>query len=78
MQSRRGAAAFVAGGFATAQIEASSAFAQSSDFFSGFFVSTGLLLGVTKKSQLNFELSYHAVDEQVTIPAFQVGYRFQF
>jgi len=78
MEKRRGAAAFVTGGFAAALIDASSEFAQSSDLFNGYFVSAGLLLGFGKKSQLNFEVSFHAVDEEVTIPALQIGYRFQF
>jgi len=78
MASYNGAAAFVAAGFASAKIDANSSFAQSSDWYHGYFATAGLLLGIGKTSQLSLRYSYNAVDQAVRIPAVQIGYRFQF
>lgn len=78
MEARFGSSAFVAGGFASARIEADSTFAQSSDWYHGYFATAGLLLGIGPRSQLSLAYSYHAVDTAVTIPAIRFGYRFQF
>lgn len=78
MAERRGAAAFVAAGFASAKIDANSAFDNSSDWYHGYFATAGLMVGLTRQSQLSFTYSYHAVDPAVSIPALQLGYRFQF
>jgi len=78
MAQNNGAAAFVAAGFASAKIDASSSFSFSQDWYHGYFATAGLLLGIGKRSQLSLRYSYHAVDPAVSIPAMQLGYRFQF
>lgn len=78
MTSPFGAAAYVAAGVASASIDANSSFADVSDWYHGYYASAGLLVGIGKKSQLSLRYSYHAVDTAVSIPAIQLGYRFQF
>lgn len=73
-----GTAAFFAVGLASAKIEAASNFANTSDWYHGYFASAGLSIGIGQQSQLSLEYSYHAVDTTVRIPAVQLGYRFQF
>jgi hypothetical protein len=78
MEAHFGTSAFVVGGFASAKIDATSTFAQTSDWYHGYFATAGFLVGISKRSQLSLTYSYHAVDPAVTIPAVQLGYRFQF
>lgn len=78
MAFNNGTAAFVAVGFASAKIDAASNFAETSDWYHGYFTSVGLSIGIGKRSQFSLEYSYHAVDTTVRIPAVQLGYRFQF
>ena len=78
MQSIHGTAAFVAAGFASAKIDAASNFDQTSDWFHGYFATAGLLVGITKSSQISLKYSYNAVDTAIRIPAIQFGYRVQF
>ncbi len=78
MASRRGTAAFVVAGFASAKIDAVSNFDQASDWYHGYFATAGLLVGINKTSQVSVKYSYHAVDAAIRIPAVQLGYRLQF
>lgn len=78
LENTFGTAAFVAAGFASANIAANSTFAQNDDWYHGYFATAGLLVGISKRSQLSFTYAYHAVDPAVSIPALQLGYRFQF
>jgi hypothetical protein len=78
MENTFGTAAFVAAGFASANIAATSTFSQDDDWYHGYFATAGLLIGISKRSQLSLTYAYHAVDPAVTIPAVQLGYRFQF
>ena len=78
MESIHGTAAFVTAGFASARIDAASNFDQADDWFHGYFATAGLLVGITRASQLSVNYSYHAVDRAISIPAIQFGYRVQF
>lgn len=78
LKSQRDTAAFVSLGLASAKISASSAFDQTSDWYHGYFATAGVIVGLSRSSQLTLEYSHNAVDSEVEISAFKLGYRFQF